>query len=45
VLVKAGCKAVGYAADEPIDRRHPVRSYGVSTLLTTILDSPEFFQR
>jgi uncharacterized protein (DUF1800 family) len=45
VLVKAGCKAVGYDADEAIDRRHPVRSYGVSTLLTTILDSPEFFQR
>jgi hypothetical protein len=45
VLVKAACTAVGYDADEAIDRRHPVRLYGISTLLTTILDSPEFFQR
>jgi hypothetical protein len=45
VLVKACTKAVGYRGDEKITRRHPVLSYGIPSLLSTILDSPDFFQR
>jgi len=45
VLVKAGCRAVGYGPSEKITRHHPVPYYGISSLLSTILDSPAFFQR
>ncbi len=45
VLVKAACRAVGYDADEKITKMHPVRFYGIASLLNTVLDSPEFFQR
>ena len=45
VLVKACCRAVGYDRDEKITRSHPVRAFGIQPLLTTILDSPEFFHR
>jgi hypothetical protein len=45
VLVKACCRAVGYDRDEKITRTHPVRAFGIQPLLTTILDSPDFFLR
>jgi hypothetical protein len=45
VLVKAACRAVGYDPDEKITKMHPVRFYGISSLLNTVLDSPDFFQR
>jgi hypothetical protein len=45
VLVKACSAAVGYDADEKITKWHPVVFGGMPTLLTTILDSPEFFHR
>jgi len=45
VLVKAACRAVGYDPDEKITTMHPVRFYGISSLLNTVLDSPDFFQR
>jgi hypothetical protein len=45
VLVKACCKAVGYRGDEKITARHPVTTWGIPSLLSTILDSPDFFER
>jgi hypothetical protein len=45
VLVKACCRAVGYDPHEKITHLHPVLAWGISSLLTTLLDSPEFFQR
>ncbi len=45
VLVKACCRAVGYDGDEKITKAHPVMFWGIPSLLTTILDSPDFFQR
>ena len=45
VLVKAGCKAVGYPMDEKITKGHPIVHAGIPSLLTTILDSPDFFHR
>jgi hypothetical protein len=45
VLVKACCRAVGYDMDAKITRAHPVMAWGIPSLLTTILDSPDFFHR
>jgi uncharacterized protein (DUF1800 family) len=45
VLVKAGCRAVGYQANEKITRVHPVMQWGIQSLLSTLLDSPENFVR
>jgi hypothetical protein len=45
VLVKAGCKAVGYPMDEKLTKYHPVVNAGIPSLLMTILDSPDFFHR
>ena len=45
VLVQACCRAVGYDPHEEITPDHPVVFYGISSLLSTILDSPDFFQR
>jgi hypothetical protein len=45
VLVKACCRAVGYDRNEKITRIHPVTAWGIPSLLTTILDSPDFFLR
>jgi hypothetical protein len=45
VLVKACCRAVGYDRDEKITRTHPLTAWGIPSLLTTILDSPDFFLR
>jgi hypothetical protein len=36
---------VGYDPHEMITKMHPVRFYGIASLLTTVLDSPEYFQR
>ena len=33
MLVKAACRAVGYDPDEMITAMHPVRSYGIASLL------------
>jgi hypothetical protein len=45
VLVKACCKAVGYHPDEKITKAHPVTFWGIPSLLTTVLDSPDYFLR
>ena len=45
LLVEAGCKAVGYPMDTKITRTHPIVMYGIPSLLSIILDSPDFFRR
>ncbi len=44
-LVKAGCRAVGLPPKERITRHHQLLGWGIPALLTTVLDSPEFFHR
>lgn len=44
-LVKACSRAVGYPPNERITARHKLLGYGIPSLLTTILDSPDFFHR
>jgi Protein of unknown function (DUF1800) len=44
-MVEAGCKAVGYPMDTKITGTHPIVMYAIPSLLTIILDSPDFFRR
>ncbi len=44
-LLQACCEAVGVAAGERITRRHALVRWGMPRLLTTFLDSPDFYAR
>lgn len=45
VLLKACCEATGLKPSEPITYDHGLVQWGMARLLTTLLDSPEFFAR
>ena len=44
-LLKACCEAIGCRPKEKVDKEHAVVLWQMPRLLTTILDSPDFFTR